>query len=191
MRRSYGDGRVTIRPLSVEDLDMDLAAKDEEQILWMWEPGERESWESMTPDQQRSHALEGLREAHDSFGPGPKWRFAVDAEGVSYVAYVDCDLANPHVPFGQANIAYAAHPAYRGRGYVSAAVRLVLRFLADTTEATVAQISVDEENAASLRVARAVGAREVGRWTNARGREMIRHVIAVPRDEGGVRQGPA
>lgn len=191
MRRRYSDGRVTIRPLSVDDLEMDLAAKDQEQILWMWEPGERESWESMTADEQRGHALEGLRQAHDSFGPGPKWRFAVDAEGVSYVAYVDCDLANPHVPFGQANIAYSAHPAYRGRGYVSAAVRLVLRFLADTTEATVAHISVDKDNAASLRVADSIGAREVGRWTDVRGREMIRHVIAVPRDAEGVRRGSA
>jgi len=52
-----------------------------------------------------------------------------------YVAYVDCDLADDHVPAGEANISCAAHAGYRGRGYVSRAVRLVMRFLGDHTGA--------------------------------------------------------
>jgi RimJ/RimL family protein N-acetyltransferase/predicted kinase len=177
----YSDGCLTIRSLSVDDLEMDLAAKDDEQIDWMWEPGERQRWEAMDRGEQRLHVLRYLREAQDTFGRGPLWRFAVDTDSIRYIAYVDCNLANPHVPHGQANIAYSAHPAFRGRGYVSGGVRLALRFLAERTTANEAHILVDAENAASLRVARAVGAREVGRWRNEHGREMVRHVIEIRR----------
>lgn len=113
---TYSDGVVTIRRQRVDDLDLDLEAKDEEQILWMWLPGERERWQSMTPDEQRIHAAAWLRRMQEAFGTGPKWTFAVDGPDMPYVAYVDWDLANEHVPRGEANISYSAHPAYRGRG---------------------------------------------------------------------------
>jgi hypothetical protein len=39
---NYSGGRaITIRPLSVNDIDADLAAKDDEQIDWLWESGQR------------------------------------------------------------------------------------------------------------------------------------------------------
>ncbi len=41
---TYTDGTVTIRPQRVEDLDLDLEAKDDEQIHWLWLPGQRASW---------------------------------------------------------------------------------------------------------------------------------------------------
>ncbi len=187
---SFTDGVLTIRSLRAGDLEMDLSAKDDEQIDWLWEPGQRALWEAMSPEEQRHHARRGLEEAERSFGEGPKWRFAVDTATDRYVAYLDCDLANNHVPHGQANISYAAHPDHRSRGYVSGGVRLGLRFLAACTSASVAHLVVDAENVASLRVARAVGAAEVERWTNEQGRVMVRHVIAVPRgeaDAGGPR----
>lgn len=181
---TYTDGQVTIRRLSAADLDADLAAKDDEQIRWLWLPGEREQWTALSSAAQRAHALEGLRSRHDAFGTGPTWCFAVDAvcaAGGSYVAYVECDLANEHVPPGEANISYSSHPAHRGHGHASRAVRLVLRFIADHTAAREAHIVVDADNEASLRVARATGAVETQRWTNGLGRPMIRHVVAVPR----------
>jgi len=175
----YTDGSITIRKLGVEDIDMDLAAKDDEQIDWLWEPGHREHWESMSSGEQREHALRGLEQSNASFGAGPKWSFAVDARDVEYAAYVDCDLANPHVPNGEANISYSAHPEQRGKGYVSRGVLLVTRFLRDNTGAGEAHILVDVDNAASLRVARAVGAVERERYVNRQGRTMVRHVIAL------------
>jgi RimJ/RimL family protein N-acetyltransferase len=175
----YTDGRITIRRLEVGDLEADLEAKDYEQIDWLWEPGQRASWEAMTGDEQRAHARRTLQGAQDSFGPGPKWVFAADTTSVAYVAYLDCDLANDKVPAGQANISYSAHPSHRGRGYVSAAVRLGLRFLGDHTSAEEAHIIVDAENVASLRVAAAVGAVPCERWTSEQGRVMIRHVVPV------------
>jgi RimJ/RimL family protein N-acetyltransferase len=181
---TYSDGVVTIRPLRADDIEADLAAKDDEQIDWLWDPGQRGAWEAMTGPEQRARALSTLRQAEDSFGPGPKWAFAADLVDVAYVAYVDCDLANRHAPLGHANIAYSAHPSFRGRGYVSRAVRLVFQFLEDNTSASEAHIIVDIKNGASLRVARAVGASPVQEWVNDEGRTMVRHVVVLPRDGG-------
>lgn len=181
---SYSDDLVTIRRLSANDLEADLAAKDDEQIKWLWEPGQRETWTSFSAEQQREHARVTLQHYHDDFGAGPKWSFAVDTTERDYVAYVDCDLANAHVPFGEANIAYSAHPEFRGRGYVSRAVRLVVAFLRDHTSARTASLVVDETNESSLRVAHAVGSVAIATWLDERDNTMIRHVLNV-RDEHG------
>jgi RimJ/RimL family protein N-acetyltransferase len=177
--RHYSDGTVTIRPLDVDDLDADLEAKDEVQIRWLWPPEHRRAWAAMSDIERRAHARRGLLDAGRSFGRGPKWRFAVDTASDRYVAYVDCDLANDRVPAGDANIAYSAHPAHRGRGHTSRAVRLVVQFLHDNTAARQAHIVVDEANVASLRVAAAVGAQEAERFRDEHGHVMIRHTVAV------------
>jgi RimJ/RimL family protein N-acetyltransferase len=179
--RVYSDGVATIRPPIGDDLDGDLEAKDEEQIRWLWRPGERESWMAMTDAEQREHGARGLADRAAEFGCGPKWTFSVDTLAARYVAYVDCDLANDHVPAGEANISYSAHPRQRGKGYVSRAVRLTLAFLADNTGCREAHILAEVENTASRRVATAAGAVEVERFVNAEGRTMIRHVVAIPR----------
>lgn len=176
---TYSDGSITLRAPRVEDVDLHLEAIDDEQIDWLWEPGHREEWEAKTPDEQRSHQLRHLTQTSTSFGSGPTWTFSVDHTDAKYVVYVDCDLANNHVPRGEANISYASHPAHRGRGYVSRAVLLVTRFLHENTGAREAHIIVDEENVKSLRVARAVGATECERFVNEHGRTMVRHVIAL------------
>ena len=178
---SYSDGVVTIRPPTPEDLEADLASKDDEQIRWLWLPGQRESWAAMSPAEQRRHAARGLQDRKDAFGSGPKWTFSADTADAGYVAYVDCDLANDHVAAGEANISYSAHPDYRGRGLVSRAVRLVLQFLADHTGCREAHLIVDAENEASRRVATAIGARDVDRFVSDSGRLMVRHVIQIRR----------
>ena len=176
---SLSDGVVTIRAQDPEDVEADLEAKDEAQIRWLWLPGEREMWEAKTPAQQREHARRGLIENRKAFGPGPKWNFAVDSKGTRYVAYVDCDLANPNVPEGEANIAYSCHPEHRGRGYVSRAVRLVLRFLAEYTTASRAHLLVDPKNEASLRVARSVARDEPEPAVDELGLSKLRFVVPV------------
>jgi RimJ/RimL family protein N-acetyltransferase len=173
------DGVVTIRPLRADDIDRHMEAIDDEQIDWLWEPDHRAKWKTMTPAEQREHNVAYLRACEDGFGTGPKWNFSADLADASYVAYVDCDLANPHVPLGDANISYTAHPAYRGQGNVSRAVRLVADFLRDHTGAASAHFIIDEANEPSLRVARAVGATRAGRWIDEHGRAMIRHVLPL------------
>ena len=176
---TYTAGVVTIRAPRLDDLDMDLEAKDDRQIDWMWLAGERETWMAMSPRQQRDHALLALQRRRDDFGSGPKWTFSVDATDAAYVAYVDCDLASPDVPAGEANIAYSAHPGHRSLGYVSRGVRLIMQFLRAHTGARHAHMIVDAENIDSLHVAVAVGGRPTERWVNDKGRTMIRHVATL------------
>lgn len=179
LRDSLSDDTVTIRRFDFNDLERDLEGKDEEQIKWLWGAQDRENWVAMSFDQRRTHARNTIAMYRDTFGPGPKWSFAVDAGEESYVAYVDCDLANQHVPYGQANVAYAAHPAFRGSGYVSRAVRLVFRYLEEHTEAVEAHINVATDNEPSLRVARAVGASAAGQWVDEQGNLMIRFIYRL------------
>src|SRR5205085_3937520 len=113
-----------------------------------------------------------------AWGPGPKWSFAIEVGG-GYVGHVDCDLANPHVAPGEANVSYSSTPAVRGKGYVSAAVRLILQFLRDHTGAREAHIVVDPRNEASLRVAHAAGGVETERYVDHHGDVMVRHVIRL------------
>lgn len=175
---TYSDGTVTIRRQRIDDAEMNIDTLDDEQIDWLWLRGHRELWEAMTPDEQIAHKRGNMRTSMDAFARGPKWTFAIEADG-AYAGMVDCDLANEHVPAGEANISYSSHPAHRGNGYVSAAVRLILQFITDHTGARDAHIIVDAENVASLRVALAVGAVEADRHVNDEGRTMIRHVLAL------------
>jgi RimJ/RimL family protein N-acetyltransferase len=175
---TYTDGTVTIRPFRIEDAEDDLSGTDVEQIYWLWEPWQAEHWATMTPVEQLEHKRRVLADNIEAFGRGPKWSFAVEAGG-AYVGYVDCDLANVHVGHGDANVSYSSHAAHRGKGYVSAAVRLILQFIRDHTGARAAHIVVDPGNQASLRVARSAGVPEVERFVDHRGVTMVRHVLVL------------
>ena len=177
----YSDGVVEIRRQRPDDVDRHLGAIDDAQTDWLWLPGERQRWEAMTPERQRAYQVAHLQRSHDSFGEGPRWRFSVDAGDEQYVAYVDCHLAAPQVPAGEANISYVSHPSFRRQGFASRAVALVLGFLADHTGAREAHLVIDAENEASLGVARKVGASERGHFVDGDGRSKVRHVVEIPR----------
>jgi RimJ/RimL family protein N-acetyltransferase len=177
------DGVVTLRRQHPDDLELHLAAVDDEQMRWLWEPGDRERYEAMSTDQRRAHQLQHLQASHDSFGPGPKWCFSADLADRRYVVYVDCDLANDNVPTGQANISYVCSPEHRGKGYTSRAVRLLFDFLRLHTDAKEAHILVERENVASTRVATAVDAIEVGTLVDEHGRMLVRHVVDLRADQ--------
>lgn len=175
---TYTDGTITIRPPRVEDAEESIAAIDDVQIDWLWLSGHRESWEAMTPEEQLGHQRNVQRRNAALFETGPKWGFAIEVGG-EYIGHVDCDLANPHVPDGEANVSYSSHPAHRGDGHISAAVRLILDFVTEHTGAREAHILVEIGNEASFRVARAVRALEVGRHVDEEGHTMVRHVISL------------
>lgn len=177
---TYTDGVVTIRPHTVEDAEADLAATDVEQIRWMWLDGWRQQWEAKTADQRLEHERWNMRDNIGAFATGPKWPFAIVVDGRP-VGMVDCDLADPGVPHGAANISYSIGPDHRGRGHASRAVRLILGFLAEHTGARTATIGVDARNEASLRVAWAVGAREVRRHVEEHAATTVSHELAIER----------
>lgn len=68
---TYTDATVTIRRLSADDLDADLEAKDDAQMDWLWLPGQRQSWEAMSPDEQRAMCSSASRRTTARSGPDP------------------------------------------------------------------------------------------------------------------------
>jgi RimJ/RimL family protein N-acetyltransferase len=176
---TYGDGIVTIRRQDPADVDANLAAKDEEQIRWLWLPGERERWQAMTPAEQRASDERWLRATRDTFGAGPKWMFTIDTGENRCIGGVGCDLASPVAPAGEANIAYACHPHHRGRGHLVRAVRLILRFIAEHTGARRAHLVIDRDNEPSLRVARSVATNAPHAFVDERGRASLRFILEV------------
>jgi hypothetical protein len=101
--------------------------------------------------------------------------------GDTIVGWVDADADSGHawLPSDAVNVGYNVFAPYRGRGYASRAVRLLVRFLGDQTGARAAHLVIDPANTASLRVARAVGATEVVRFENETARLMCRFVLLV------------
>ena len=162
----YHDGVVGIRPRRLDDLALDLAAIDAVQQRWLWSQENVQQWMAMSDAEQRAHQTAWLALNVQRFATGPVWGFSVDlyanaatgTSDVSGVGYIECDLANPHVPQGTANISYAVHPAFRGRGVARRAVGCALQFLREHTAARAAHLRVDARNLASCAVAAHFGA---------------------------------
>lgn len=171
------DGVLSLRALRPEDLEVHLEAIDREQMTWLWEPGDRERYEARSAEQQRAGHLAYLEECWRSFGPGPKWVFAGDLAEQPYVVYVDCDLANPNVSAGEANISYTTHKDHRGQGWATRAVRLACAFLREHTAASEAHIVANPANVGSVRVAERAGATFRGTYVDQHGTTMARYVI--------------
>lgn len=174
---TYTDGVVTIQPWQLEDVPAHVAGTDEEQIRWLW-PEHRADWEAMSPEQRLGHVRGVFERAIAANLSGPKWSFGVHVDG-TLVGHVDCDLANEHVPAGEANISYTIWPEHRGNGYAAGAARLVVAFVGDHTGARQIHVLVDPANESSLRVARAISATEVDRGA------FVRHVLSVVRLSAG------
>jgi RimJ/RimL family protein N-acetyltransferase len=99
--------------------------------------------------------------------------------GGEIVGWVDFDTDRDWLGPGEVNIGYNVFAPHRRRGYARRAVLLLAAWLADNTYVHRAYLAVDAENVASLGVARAVGARVVARYMNAKGRSQVRHLIRV------------
>jgi RimJ/RimL family protein N-acetyltransferase len=93
-------------------------------------------------------------------GPGssePSPTASIEVDG-AVVGWVDADPEPPWLRRREVNVGYNVFEAHRGHGYASRAVRLLLSELA-RTGVTRALLVIDPDNAASLRVAVAVGGR--------------------------------
>lgn len=176
---TYHHGDVTIRRRDLDDLEMDLAGRDDEHIRWLWQPSEVDQWEAMTPSERRAHALTWLTDVSGSFGTGPRWTFSVDLADARSVGGVDVNLASDHAPAREANISYWVHPMFRRRGIAPVAVRLALQFLRDHTGTRHAHIMVDPNNTPSLAVAVSVGTTAAAMTVDRHGRSLLRHSLEL------------
>jgi RimJ/RimL family protein N-acetyltransferase len=121
------DGIVTIRPSTTDDAPVLILGRDEEFKRFMGEG---------SPE------------------PRPAACIVV---GDAVVGWVDYDHDREWLAPDEVNLGYNVFGPYRGRGYATRAVRLLLRHLALDTEWRVATLLIHPDNARSLRLARSAG----------------------------------
>jgi RimJ/RimL family protein N-acetyltransferase len=122
------DSSVTIRPPEPGDAALLIAGRDEESRRW-------------------------LGEGDDN--PTPTACVIVDGK---VAGWVDYDVGRAWLRPDQVNIGYGLFPEYRGHGYATRAMALLLAHLTDETPYTEATFLIDSRNAASLGVAARLGA---------------------------------
>lgn len=143
------DGVVTLRAANPADISTLLAGRDAEWERWLG-PGETE--------------------------PRPTACIVVRGE---VVGWVDYDTDHEWLEPDEVNLGYSVFAPHRRRGYAHRAVLLLAAWLAHNTDAQRASLLIDDENAASLGVARAVGATVIARCADAQGRPQVRHVLRL------------
>lgn len=88
--------------------------------------------------------------------PHPRPAFCIEHDG-EVVGWVDYDTERSWLLPGEVNIGYNVFPEHRGRGYATAAVRLLFDHLDQHTEHTVATLLIDKHNERSIAVADRLG----------------------------------
>jgi RimJ/RimL family protein N-acetyltransferase len=121
---------------------------------------------SLPQPYERTHALAYVEHTRElaARGTGLVWCIA-DAGDDGCLGSIGLEGLGSYAP--RAEIGYWAHPQARGRGLVTAAVRLVTRYARSAGLATSVVIRCAVENLASQHVAEVAGYREVGRLPEA------------------------
>jgi RimJ/RimL family protein N-acetyltransferase len=148
------DGVVTLRPLTLDDVDDHLAGEDAELVRWLnGGPGTRETVERYVRCAIQQWTV-----------GGPRFSFAITSIApAALVGTIDVDIDPQSRRPRRANLAYGLYPRWRRHGYASRAVRLAVTFLrAHPDRIDEAVISAAPANPASSAVARRAGFRHVG-----------------------------
>jgi len=140
------DGVITLRPFRFEDIEAHVAGDDEASTRWLNEghPSTLESTRAWIEKNQASWE-----------NGGPVFNFAI--EGVTDKKLVGMIEANTDYQSiegcqaGDANLSYSLYPSARGKGFVTRALNLVLKFLKQKGIKKVV-IQVHPDNIASMRV---------------------------------------
>jgi RimJ/RimL family protein N-acetyltransferase len=144
------DDLIILRRLSLDDVDEWLAGEDDQQIRWFEFPRPATRLEV-------SRAIAAWEESWQSDGPVRQWGACLRSSG-AIAGGVELRMLGD----GEVNLSYVVFPTWRHLGFATRASRLALSYASDALGATAAVIKVLEGNAASLGVARKLGAVEVG-----------------------------
>lgn len=127
MLEPRSDGVVTIRPATIDDVDTLIAGRDEEYRRFL----------------------------HDR-SPQPEPAACIAVNG-AVVGWVDYDHDRSWLRDDEVNLGYNVFAQYRGHGYATRAVRLLVEHLAFDTQWRVATLLIDRANARSLALAARAG----------------------------------
>lgn len=147
------DGRILLRPPSLEDAAAQLDGEDHEIQRWL-------TGGTAAIERVRNH-ISNLRRCWGAdgllrhFGIYPT---AADAEtSQPLVGNLDINLADLDLELNEANLSYAVFAPWRGRGYAAMAVTLGVEYLHRIDPELTPTLKIDTANAASVGVARAAG----------------------------------
>jgi RimJ/RimL family protein N-acetyltransferase len=145
---------VLLRELTPDDAEAHVAGEDEQIVRWL-----NEGMASTVDSTRRWIARHG--DVHRGVADG-EHVFAIDLDGrlAGMVALDATGLDGAVV--GDVNVSYAVQPWARGRGVATRAVRLAAGIAIDRALGERLLLRIDARNAASLAVARGVGARPDG-----------------------------
>jgi RimJ/RimL family protein N-acetyltransferase len=132
LTRELSDGIVTIRPSTPADVPVLVAGRDEEFHRFM---------------------------GHGDPQPHPTACIVVDDE---VVGWVDYDRDRSWLEEDEVNLGYNVFAPFRGNGYATLAVQLLLRHLAEDTDWEVATLLIAPDNERSLALARRAGFASAG-----------------------------
>lgn len=163
----HGDGFV-LRPLTVADAPAHKAGEDPEQTRWFEFPGP-------APMENVVGAIEAWQDSWAHGGPVRNFGVWDEASGALIGNVEVRDLGD-----SRANLSYIVFPQWRGGGIATRAARLVLQYAHDELGARTAVIKALPGNAASLGVARALGATEVGTAPSDAGATFVVLEVTLP-----------
>jgi RimJ/RimL family protein N-acetyltransferase len=155
------DDLITLRRLSLDDVDEWLAGEDDEQIRWFEFPRP-----ATRLDVER--AITAWQESWRSDGPVRQWAACLRSTG-AIAGGVELRMLG----HAEVSLSYVVFPAWRRLGIGTRASRLALSYGRRALGATTAVIKVLEGNAASLGVARKLGAVEVASESSESGGRFI------------------
>lgn len=166
MGRQLTDGVVRLRLLTLDDAEDWLAGEDEEHRRWFeLPPGTLETVRA---------AIVRWTESWETDGPRRNWGVCETVDGRLVGGVEINDLGD-----GSCNLSYSVFPFARRRGIATRAALLALGFAASEMGLSRAVVQVHEDNAASLGVARHLGAVPVGTQPFAGGGSEILHHVGL------------
>jgi RimJ/RimL family protein N-acetyltransferase len=162
------DEMICLQPMTLADAATHLAGEDELSVRFL--SGGRSSIETVSAWILRNE------EAWERAGPVRCFGIREIATS-ALIGMVEANLALPGVRDGVANVSYSLYPAARGKGFATRAVKLMVGYLRDGTNADVAMIQARPENDLSAAVARRSGFRFVGERISGDGDRMQTFIL--------------
>jgi RimJ/RimL family protein N-acetyltransferase len=151
------DDVVVLRQLVPDDVDDWMAGDDAEEVHWFEFPGP-------TPRRDVERSIATWSESQPIDGPVRHWAICVQEAG-GLVGGVELgDLGD-----GAVNLAYVVFPAWRRRGIATRACRLALAYAGTAMDYRTASVKVLQGHAASIALARRLGAAVTGMEVTAAG----------------------